>query len=134
MVLLPGVGWVAVRDGSRASTVRSIVENPRYTGCAVFGRWTEHEVLLDPNWFTLGGVITLQAPEAALNRGKSWAMAAPMYFRGQKVSFMSEDAPQITSYARLEELFVEHLTWMQQHLRRPVCVPDAPTPEPRTGD
>jgi Dyp-type peroxidase family len=64
------------------------------------------------NWFTLGGVITLQALEAALNRGKSWATAGPMYFRGQKVSFMSEDPAQITTYARLEELFIGHLRWM----------------------
>ncbi|MEU3273057.1 recombinase family protein [Saccharomonospora sp. NPDC006951] len=35
-------------DGRQGSTVRSILENPRYTGYAVFGRWTKHETLLDP--------------------------------------------------------------------------------------
>jgi hypothetical protein len=29
--------------------VRAILENPRYTGYAVFGRWTKHEVLLNPD-------------------------------------------------------------------------------------
>lgn len=64
------------------------------------------------NWFTLGGVITLQALEAALNRGKSWASAGPMYFRGQKISFTSEKPAEITSYERVEELFFQHLRWM----------------------
>jgi Dyp-type peroxidase family len=64
------------------------------------------------NWFTLGGVITLQALEAALNRGKSWATAGPMYFRGQKVSFMSEAPAKIICYEQLEELFFQHLKWM----------------------
>ncbi|WP_232237288.1 MULTISPECIES: recombinase family protein [Actinoalloteichus] len=35
-------------DGQQASTVRVILDNPRYTGFAVFGRWTRHETLLDP--------------------------------------------------------------------------------------
>ncbi len=64
------------------------------------------------NWFTLGGVITLQALEAALNRGKAWATAGPMYFRGQKVSFMSDAPAKITCYEQLEELFFRHLRWM----------------------
>ena len=35
-------------DGWQGSTVRSILDNPRYTGYAVFGRWARHETLLDP--------------------------------------------------------------------------------------
>ncbi|GAB3441284.1 recombinase family protein [Actinophytocola sediminis] len=35
-------------DGWQGSTCRAILENPRYTGYAVFGRWTKHEVLVDP--------------------------------------------------------------------------------------
>jgi Recombinase len=34
-------------DGWQGSTVRAILDNPRYTGYAVFGRWTRHETLLD---------------------------------------------------------------------------------------
>jgi DNA invertase Pin-like site-specific DNA recombinase len=34
-------------DGWQGSTVRSILENPRYTGYAFFGRWAKHETLLD---------------------------------------------------------------------------------------
>jgi hypothetical protein len=33
------------------------VENPRYTGYAVFGRWTKHEVLLDPDDVAAGHVV-----------------------------------------------------------------------------
>jgi hypothetical protein len=30
-------------DGWQGSTIRSILNNPRYTGYAFFGRWTKHE-------------------------------------------------------------------------------------------
>ena len=38
-----------IADGWQGSTVRSILENPRYTGYAIFGRWTKHERLIDPD-------------------------------------------------------------------------------------
>ncbi len=44
-------------DGWQGSTVRSILENPRYTGYAIFGRWTKHETLLDPDDVAAGHVV-----------------------------------------------------------------------------
>jgi hypothetical protein len=44
-------------DGWQGSTVRSILENPRYTGYAFFGRWTRHEMLLDPDDVAAGHVV-----------------------------------------------------------------------------
>jgi hypothetical protein len=44
-------------DGWQGSTVRSILENPRYTGFAFFGRWTRHETLLDPDDVAAGHVV-----------------------------------------------------------------------------
>ncbi|HEX5407988.1 MAG TPA: recombinase family protein [Pseudonocardiaceae bacterium] len=44
-------------DGWQGSAVRSILENPKYTGYAVFGRWTKHEVLLDPDDVAAGHVV-----------------------------------------------------------------------------
>lgn len=41
-------------DGWQGSTVRSILENPRYTG---YGRWIKHETLLDPDDVAAGHVI-----------------------------------------------------------------------------
>ncbi|WP_405181813.1 recombinase family protein [Nocardia sp. NBC_01377] len=41
----------------QASTVRAILENPRYTGYAVFGRWSKHEELLDPDDVAAGHVV-----------------------------------------------------------------------------
>lgn len=43
-------------DGWQASTVRAILENPRYTGYAIFGRWTKHETLIDPDDVAAGHV------------------------------------------------------------------------------
>jgi hypothetical protein len=37
--------------------VRAILENPRYTGYAFFGRWTKHETLIDPDDVAAGHVI-----------------------------------------------------------------------------
>ena len=44
-------------DGWQGSTIRSILENPRYTGYAFFGRWTKHETLLDPEDVAAGHVV-----------------------------------------------------------------------------
>jgi DNA invertase Pin-like site-specific DNA recombinase len=44
-------------DGWQSGTVRAILENPRYTGYAVFGRWTKHETLLDPDDVSAGHVV-----------------------------------------------------------------------------
>jgi len=44
-------------DGWQGSTVRAILDNPRYTGYAVFGRWTKHEVLLNPDDVAAGHVV-----------------------------------------------------------------------------
>jgi hypothetical protein len=46
-----------LKDGWQGSTIRSILENPRYTGYAFFGRWTKHETLLDPDDVAAGHVI-----------------------------------------------------------------------------
>ena len=52
-------------DGWQGSTVRSILENPRYTGYAVFGRWTKEEVLLNPDDVAAGHVIRFRRAEAS---------------------------------------------------------------------
>jgi hypothetical protein len=44
-------------DGWQGSTVRSVLENPRYTGYAVFGRWARQETLLDPDDIAGGHVV-----------------------------------------------------------------------------
>jgi hypothetical protein len=43
-------------DGWQASTVRAILDNPRYTSFAFFGRWTKHEKLFDPDDVAAGHV------------------------------------------------------------------------------
>ncbi|MBL8684614.1 MAG: Dyp-type peroxidase [Myxococcales bacterium] len=64
------------------------------------------------SWFTLGGMTATQPLEAALNQGKAWQLAGPVWFRGQKVSFTSEPAADIASFDRLIELYLEHMRWM----------------------
>ena len=44
-------------DGWQGSTVRAILDNPRYTGYAFFGRSVRHETLLDPDDVAAGHVI-----------------------------------------------------------------------------
>lgn len=46
-----------LKDGWQGSVIRSILENPRYTGYAFFGRWTKQEVLLDPEDVSAGHVV-----------------------------------------------------------------------------
>ncbi|MGH3537364.1 MAG: recombinase family protein, partial [Pseudonocardiaceae bacterium] len=47
-------------DGWQGSTVRAILENPKYTGYAFFGRWTKHEMLLNPDDVAAGHVVRFQ--------------------------------------------------------------------------
>jgi len=57
----PGDGW-------QGSTVRAILDNPRYTGYAFFGRWTRHELLLDPDDVAAGYVTRFRktSPEKVI--------------------------------------------------------------------
>ena len=52
-------------DGWQGSAVRAILENPRYTGYAFFGRWSKHETLIDPDDVAAGHVVRFRrsAPE-----------------------------------------------------------------------
>jgi hypothetical protein len=51
-------------DGWQGSTVRAILENPRYTGYAFFGRWTKHEMLLNPDDVAAGHVVRFRRSSA----------------------------------------------------------------------
>ena len=50
-------------DGWQGSSVRAILDNPRYTGYAFFGRWTKHEELLDPDDVAAGHVTRFRRAE-----------------------------------------------------------------------
>jgi pyruvate-formate lyase len=65
--------------------------------------------IVGQNWFTLGGMATLVPLECALNQGKTWASAGPMWFRGTRTSFSSPPPVQIQSFEQLVDLFLEHL-------------------------
>jgi DNA invertase Pin-like site-specific DNA recombinase len=54
-----------IADGWQSSTVRSILDNPRYTGYAIFGRWARQETLIDPDDVAAGHVTRFRraAPE-----------------------------------------------------------------------
>jgi DNA invertase Pin-like site-specific DNA recombinase len=59
-------------DGWQGSTVRSILENPRYTGYAIFGRWSRQETLLDPDDVAAGHVVRFRraAPDQVVRSRK----------------------------------------------------------------
>ncbi|WP_425502918.1 recombinase family protein [Saccharopolyspora hordei] len=49
--------WCRKHPDRGRAQLRSILENPRYTGCAFFGRWTRQETLLDPDDVAAGHVV-----------------------------------------------------------------------------
>ncbi|MFI6031873.1 recombinase family protein [Amycolatopsis magusensis] len=51
-------------DGWQPSTVRAILDNPRYTGYAVFGRWKRHEMLMNPDDVAAGTVMRFKRAPA----------------------------------------------------------------------
>ncbi|MFD4433483.1 recombinase family protein [Nocardia sp. NPDC058497] len=44
-------------NGWQSSTVAAILQNPRYTGYAFFGRWTKTEQLLGPDDVAAGYIV-----------------------------------------------------------------------------
>ncbi|WP_249645576.1 recombinase family protein [Nocardia sputi] len=65
------------KDGWQAGTVAAILQNPRYTGYAVFGRWTKHEELLDPDDAAAGNITRFRrSPTHRIVRSKSPAHPA----------------------------------------------------------
>ncbi|MCV6587669.1 MAG: Dyp-type peroxidase [Marinobacterium sp.] len=66
------------------------------------------------NWFSLGGLNTLEPLECALNRGRKYASAGMGYLRGQVASFTSKDPAQIESFEELTALFLKHFDWMNR--------------------
>jgi hypothetical protein len=59
----PDQNWHRLADGWQGSAVRAVLENPRYTGYAVFGRWKKHEELLDPDDVAAGHVTRFRRAE-----------------------------------------------------------------------
>jgi DNA invertase Pin-like site-specific DNA recombinase len=50
-------------DGWQGGTTRAILDNPRYTGYAVFGRFTKYETLLNPEDVAAGHVVRFRRAE-----------------------------------------------------------------------
>jgi hypothetical protein len=64
-------------DGWQHSTVKAILENPRYTGFAIYGRWQKVEELLDPDDVAAGHVVRFRrSPQSKIVRSREPAHAA----------------------------------------------------------
>lgn len=64
-------------DGWQHSTVVTILENPRYTGYAIYGRWQKVEELLDPEDVAAGYVVRFRrSPQAKIVRSRQPAHPA----------------------------------------------------------
>jgi Dyp-type peroxidase family len=62
--------------------------------------------------FMFSNVTLLDPLELAMNQGARITGAGPVYLRGDKVSFRSPHASQITTFAQLQQLYLEHLRWL----------------------
>lgn len=60
------------------------------------------------NWFTLGGFSTLDPLECALNQGRLYSSAGPVFLMGQNHSFRSKPPTEINSFEELVDLYLEH--------------------------
>jgi Dyp-type peroxidase family len=65
------------------------------------------------NWFTLGGFSTLIPLECALNQGRLYGSAGPVFLQGQNQSFRSKAPAGIGQFKELVDLYLEHfyLLW-----------------------
>ncbi|KAK3320632.1 pyruvate formate lyase-domain-containing protein [Cercophora scortea] len=62
--------------------------------------------------FAFNNVATLLALEQTLNQGSTYAAAGPEQLRGNKATFRSPPASSITSFAHLQSLFLDQLSWL----------------------
>lgn len=121
--IIPGLAQSGDRVGDGDGTGRTASVRERASGCfrsevalsaardyACDGCYEPQ--LSGKNWFTLGGMATPAALEAALNQGKSWLLAGPVWFRGQRISFTSKPAREIRTFNELVDLYFLHLHWM----------------------
>lgn len=104
-----GIGGATVRSraGGRWRSEVSLESARNYAcdGCY-------EPMFVGQNWFTLGGFSTLQPLECALNQGRLYASAGPVYLRGQNHSFRSKPPGQIESFDELLELYFDHFYWL----------------------
>ncbi|WP_327635121.1 recombinase family protein [Kribbella sp. NBC_00482] len=64
-------------DGWQHSTIAAVLENPRYTGYAIYGRWQKVEELLDPEDVAAGYVVKFRrSPQAKIVRSRQPAHPA----------------------------------------------------------
>ncbi|MGH3664089.1 MAG: recombinase family protein, partial [Micromonosporaceae bacterium] len=58
-------------DGWQHATVRAILDNPKYTGYAIYGRWQKVEELLDPDDVAAGHVVKFRrSPQSKVVRSR----------------------------------------------------------------
>ena len=73
----PGQNSHRRMDGWQHSTVAAVLENPRYTGYAIYGRWQKVEELLDPDDVAAGYVVRFRrSPQAKIVRSREPAHPA----------------------------------------------------------
>ncbi|WP_170284781.1 recombinase family protein [Kribbella amoyensis] len=60
-----------IMDGWQHSTIAAVLENPRYTGYAIYGRWQKVEELVDPDDVDAGYVVKFRrSPQAKIVRSR----------------------------------------------------------------
>ncbi len=64
-------------DGWQHSAVKAILDNPKYTGYAIYGRWQKVEELLDPDDVAAGHIVRFRkSPQSKLVRSREPAHPA----------------------------------------------------------
>ncbi|KAI1196668.1 pyruvate formate lyase-domain-containing protein [Nemania serpens] len=62
--------------------------------------------------FTFGNVEPMAALEQTLNQGSIYGAAGSVHLRGLKQTFRSPGASKIKTFAQLQEIFLQQLTWL----------------------
>lgn len=62
--------------------------------------------------FTFGNVEPMAALEQTLNQGSTYGMAGSVHLRGLKQATRCVPAAQITSFQKLQDVFLEQFTWL----------------------
>ncbi|MFC5288508.1 recombinase family protein [Actinokineospora guangxiensis] len=114
-------------DGWQGSTVRAILENPRYTGYAVFGRWTKHEMLADPDDVAAGHVTRFRrsSPDRIVRSRKPAhpAIVSVEDFTQVQLLRKSRSVGSMRGITKLErkQTTTKHTYLLRGHVRCEIC-------------
>ncbi|MGC4938475.1 recombinase family protein [Kribbella sp. DT2] len=114
-------------DGWQHSTVRAILDNPRYTAYAIYGRWQKVEELLDPEDVAAGHIVRFRrSAQAKIVRSREPAHSVIISvedFTRVQLELRARRGAGVADYSKRERTTVvaKHVCVLRSTIRHSLC-------------